>query len=201
MKKCKESKSDIQTPPKSTPPDRANPIHSKTPSPGEFLFGRQLSTTLPSRAEPLRQHLEIRDQLYNRLSTSSNNVLQPLYPHYTSEFAMRRSTKHGYQAPSLTNCHNPVVHCPDRKWITAMMEQTTSKQIVPLTSEGSKDSVQTAEERDSPKKVTPEKRDSPRKVTFKLPEITRREMKDIAAAKPPEAIPSKKPPRTVMKSR
>ncbi len=59
---------------------RATPVDSKTPSPGELLFGRQISTTLISRAEPKGQHLEIRDHLYNRLPSSSNNVLQPLYP-------------------------------------------------------------------------------------------------------------------------
>ncbi len=199
LKKCKESRSDIPT---ALLHLRATPIDSKTPSPGELLFGRQLSTTLPSRAEPKGQHLETRDHLYNRLPSPSNNVLQPLYPGQPVRVRDEES-KTWQPGTILDKLPQPRSYIVKTENGSQLRRNRQHLRTVPLTSDRPKDSVQKPEEWEPPKEAIthiPVECDSPRKVTFKLPEGIPPKTKENAAARSPDAIPSKKPPRTVTKS-
>ena len=57
----------------------ATPIDHKTPSPAELLFGRPITTNIPSHAETRAIQWEIRNHLEDRLETKTGNSLNPLY--------------------------------------------------------------------------------------------------------------------------
>jgi hypothetical protein len=76
IKKCLESRSDLDI---ALLHLRATPIDSKTVSPGELLFKRQLVTTLPGHTDPSPSHVDTRNHLVDRLQETEGQALEPLY--------------------------------------------------------------------------------------------------------------------------
>ena len=77
IKKCTDTSTEIS---KALLHLRATPIDASTKSPAELMFGRPVATTCPSRTEPLAQHIDTRNHLFNRLQTHSGQELPILLP-------------------------------------------------------------------------------------------------------------------------
>ena len=77
IRKCAESGTDLRM---SLLHLRATPIDDKTASPAELLFGRPITTNIPSRQEPQENDLITRNHLTERLETTSGKSLPRLYP-------------------------------------------------------------------------------------------------------------------------
>lgn len=99
---------------------RATPIDSKLPSPAELLFGRPVTTLLPSRADPgkerHRQHLAHRAAVMKEHhDRSCRRELPPLHPgQHVTVWNKERSTWH--PAVVLQKCKEPrsyIVQTPN----------------------------------------------------------------------------------------
>ena len=131
--KCKKNKDDIQM---ALLQIRATPVDSKLPSPAEMLFGRAISTTLPSRSKPGKE--EHRERLYERSaqmkrSHDHNSLRADLPPLYPGQYVtiINKADKTWHPGVIIRRCDNPRSYIVETPNGTRLRRNRTHLRAVP----------------------------------------------------------------------